>query len=132
MALKKILLAEDDADDQELFREFLMDYNGIDIMPMIDDGTELIKYLENITSTSNLPDIIILDQNMPKQGGLQTLQMIKGDERFNHIPIMVYSTFIDRQLQKIYNDAGAVIVITKPVTKNGYHQMMDEFLSQVS
>lgn len=128
MVPKKILLAEDDADDQLLFHDFLHHRTDIDILPVTDNGVLLLASLENIDPITLLPDLIILDQNMPKKNGLQTLKALKENNRYAHIPVMLYSTYTDQQLIKAGLENGAVAVLQKPLTKDGYDAMIDAFL----
>ena len=128
MAPKKILLAEDDMDDQKLFYDFLRHREDIVLMPVAENGVHLFDSLEKITSSDDLPDLIILDQNMPKRSGLQTLQLLKDTIRYAHIPVIVYSTYTDQQLIKISSEMGAFSVASKPVTKDGYDEMINCFL----
>ena len=128
MAPKKILLAEDDMDDQKLFYDFLRHREDIVLMPVAENGVHLFDSLEKITSADDLPDLIILDQNMPKRSGLQTLQLLKDTIRYAHIPVIVYSTYTDQQLIKISSEMGAFSVSSKPVTKDGYDEMINCFL----
>lgn len=125
MLKRKILLAEDDEDDQQFFNDFLKSRNDIILMPIAENGLVLTEYLEGITDRAQLPDLIILDQNMPKSNGLQTLQVLKEDERYTHIPVIIYSTYTDDTLIKIGSEMGATMVVSKPVTKEGYHEMIE-------
>lgn len=125
MLKRKILLAEDDEDDQQFFNDFLKSRNDIILMPIAENGLVLTEYLEGITDRAQLPDLIILDQNMPKSNGLQTLQVLKEDERYTHIPVIIYSTYTDETLIKIGSEMGATMVVSKPVTKEGYHEMIE-------
>ena len=122
----RILVAEDDEDDQRLFHDFLHHRNDIILMPIAEDGEELIEELERIPEHTQLPDLIILDQNMPKRNGTQTLQILKQDSRYCHIPVCIYSTYADDTLVKICTQMGACTVISKPITQDGYNRMMDE------
>ena len=128
MSPKKILLAEDDIDDQKLFYDFLRHREDIVLMPVAENGVHLFDSLEKIASANDLPDLIILDQNMPKRSGLQTLQLLKDTNRYAHIPVMVYSTYTDQQLIKISSEMGAFSVASKPITKDGYDEMINCFL----
>lgn len=128
MVPKKILLAEDDADDQLLFHDFLHRRPDIELLPVADNGVLLLAALENIGSVALLPNLIILDQNMPKKNGLQTLKALKENNRYAHIPVMIYSTYTDRQLIQTGLQQGAAAVLQKPLTKDGYNAMMDAFL----
>ena len=125
MSPKKILLAEDDIDDQKLFYDFLQNRKDIVLLPVVENGVHLFDSLEKITSADDLPDLIILDQNMPRRSGLQTLQLLKTTNRYAHIPVMVYSTYTDQQLIKVSSEMGAVSVASKPVTKDGYDDMIN-------
>ena len=128
MEAKRILLAEDDLDDQSLFYEFLNHRSDIELMPVVENGVALLNLLESIPQPEALPDLIILDQNMPKRNGVQTLQRLKGISRFTHIPVVIYSTYTDAGLVKLCSGMGACAVTSKPITMEGYNRMMDEFL----
>ena len=123
----KILVAEDDLDDQIIFHDFLQHRNDISFMPMAENGVALTEFLE-LAKETELPQFIILDQNMPKMCGLQTLQWLKKNQRYAHIPVMIYSTYIDDLLIKQGLTMGATHVMNKPFTKEGYSKMMDAFL----
>jgi len=126
MMTKKILLAEDDIDDREFFHDFLCNRKDIELLPIVENGDEIIQYLEGLSDVTSLPDVIILDQNMPKRSGLKTLQYLKENERYNHINVVIYSTFADENLTEKSFSLGANSVITKPTNMEGYHKMIDE------
>src|SRR5687767_7585134 len=131
MTPKKVVLAEDDSDDQQIFYDFLQHRTDLLLLPVAENGVALFNFLESVCLPSDLPDLIILDQNMPKRNGLQTLRMLKEDPRFAAIPVMVYSTYTDQQLIDACLEVGAAAVMTKPITKEGYEEMMDAFLRVV-
>lgn len=122
---KKILLAEDDKDDQDFFHDFLHEREDIFLLPIAGNGEELIEYLDGVTE---LPDAIILDQNMPKLNGLQTLQLLKDTNRYSNIAVMVYSTSTDEDLIRRSNSLGATLVVSKPSSYKGYQRMIDELI----
>lgn len=128
MSVKQILLAEDDKDDRYFFFEFLKDRTDFTlILPVAENGIEILEMLQN--SQAPLPDIIILDQNMPKQNGLQTLDILKNNDRYQHIPVILYSTYASESLSEQSLKAGASKVLSKPSTVEGYHKMMNDILS---
>jgi CheY-like chemotaxis protein len=129
---KKLFLAEDDLDDQHLFADFLNDRNDIILMNIAENGVDLFNSLESIANFEGLPDLIILDQNMPKRNGLQTLKLLKEDNRYTHIPVMVYSTYTDQDLIRNSVELGASIVSPKPISKEGYDKMIDDFLKVIN
>ena len=124
MEKRKILIAEDDADDQQFLHDFLKARADIILLPIATNGVELLHCLEQIQEPAAFPDVIILDQNMPKKNGLQTLQHLKDDRRYAHIPVIIYSTYTDDQLIKNGEKYGACLVVPKPVSKEGYDLMI--------
>ena len=128
MLPKKILLAEDDTDDQSLFIEFLQEREDIVVLPVAENGVELFDFLQKVDEDTFLPDLIILDQNMPKRNGLQTLALLKENMRFRDIPVVIYSTYADRQLRDVGLEKGAGLVLPKPVSREGYLEMIDTIL----
>jgi CheY-like chemotaxis protein len=127
MVKRSILLAEDDVDDQNIFRDFLKDRPDLHLLTPVENGEALMETLLS-KDDEKLPDIIILDQNMPKRNGLQTLQQLKQDERFANIPVVIYSTYTDQMLTKAALELGAYKVAAKPVSRAGYNEMMNDFL----
>ena len=125
MPKRKVLLAEDDEDDQRFFNEFLKNREDIVLLPIAENGEVLFEILGNITKDTDLPDLIILDQNMPKLNGIGALRVLKADSRYAHIPVSIYSTYTDEELIKNGLSSGACFVVSKPVSQEGYHQMMD-------
>ena len=123
----KILLAEDDTDDQKIFEDFLAHRTDISILPPAENGEEVLRLIEE----GHLPDLIILDQNMPRKNGLQTLQHLKGLPAYTHIPVIIYSTYADSALVQKSTYLGAAAVYSKPVTQIGYNQMIDAVLQLV-
>ena len=132
MTPKKILLAEDDVDDQMLFQNYLDHRTDIVLMGIAENGEEVVDMLEKLNGPDDLPDLVILDQNMPKRNGLQTLQILKESERYTHIPVAFYSTYADHQLISTCYQMGACAVVTKPLSKEGYNKMIDELMHVVN
>ena len=95
----KILLAEDDKDDRELFQEYLGDRNDLFLLPIVENGVEVWDLL-HLSDPELLPSLIILDQNMPMRNGLQTLRLLKTSPVFASIPVVIYSTYADESLVK--------------------------------
>lgn len=128
----RILLVEDDADDRNFFSFFLKDREDIKLLHPLDNGVAIISTLEDLSDNSNLPHLIILDQNMPVMTGLQTLQILKKNKFFSDIPVMLYSTYITPQLKKDSLQKGALEVIEKPNDKKGYYNMIDVFIQALN
>ncbi len=80
--MKKILIAEDNADLQYIFG---MTFNAQEFdVRMASDGEEVIERLQ-----AELPDILLLDINMPKKSGLEVLSYIRCQDIASHMKIIV-------------------------------------------
>ncbi|QSB25316.1 response regulator [Flavobacterium sp. CLA17] len=86
----KIILAEDDKDDQELFMEALDAANVPSEVTTVENGEELLSTLKDPAEPN--PDIVFIDINMPVKGGKQALAEIKSDQKLKDIPAVMLST----------------------------------------
>ena len=127
---KKILLAEDDPDDRGFFFEFLEHRRDLLLLPPVENGEEVFQFLEN-AQNGYFPDLIILDQNMPKCNGLQTLAILKNNSHYENIPVFVYSTYTDDYLVQRSMQLGARSVLEKPFSLEGYQKMIDDILNLI-
>ena len=124
---KRILLVDDDADDRQIFEELLHDLDPETVVDSAENGLEMISLL-NSTDDDDLPGMIILDQNMPKMTGKESLIFLKENPRYQTIPTIVYSTY---QVKDFYQECltlGAWDVVAKPDTMQAYHDMIEQFL----
>jgi CheY-like chemotaxis protein len=112
---KRLLLVDDDADDQEIFLEALHFVGDpVDCITAA-DGQAALDLLQ---TDIDLPDLIFLDINMPRMDGVQLLSELKQPgtvERLKHIPVIIYSTTIERTVAEKTRKLGAMGVVTKPV-----------------
>lgn len=86
------LLVVDDSDDAVvLTREAVDSTESLRIGHVVGDGTEALRYLrrEPPYQQALRPDLILLDLNMPKLGGIETLRAIKRDPGLRDIPVIV-------------------------------------------
>ncbi|MHB8058395.1 MAG: response regulator [Desulfuromonadaceae bacterium] len=112
-----ILLVEDDQGDVELTREGLAAGKMLVNLHTVDDGIKALRFLrrEEPYADAVRPDIILLDLNMPRMDGRETLKEIKADERLRSIPVVVLTTSeSEADIFKSY-DLGASCYISKPV-----------------
>lgn len=114
-----LMMADDDADDREFVRE-AFDKSGFrGEFHYVEDGGALVDYLKLAKENPRdpgcpMPDLILLDLNMPRVDGYEALKRIKSDEGLRRIPIVVLSTSeSELDIQKTY-DEGVNSFITKP------------------
>ncbi len=109
---KRFLLADDDADDRELFREAISEVDPSIICYCAGNGAEV---LEKLNSKEFLePGIIFLDINMPAMNGWQCLTKLKETPAYLHIPVIMYSTSSHQREVDIALEMGALCFFTKP------------------
>ncbi len=86
----EILLVEDTPSDVRLTQEALKRSNLVYELTIVNDGIEALDYLKGLTSSEKkLPDVILLDLNMPRKNGHQVLDEIKDDELLRTIPVVL-------------------------------------------
>lgn len=128
MSIKKVILADDDADDRELFGQVLKARSGVILEGSFENGREVIAHLKSIRDKRDLPHLIILDHNMPKMNGFETLRVIKSDPSLTEIRVVIYSTYSDQQLVQKCTQHGAALVLSKPLSLKEYDDIIDRFL----
>ena len=100
-----ILLADDDEDDRFFFEEVLKEMSLATRLKTVDDGAKLMDYLSK--GSQSLPDVLFLDINMPKKNGFECLTAIKHNDRLKPIPVVIYSTALDKDgASKLYNEGA--------------------------
>ena len=93
--MPKILLVDDDAEDRAIIIDALDDLDASGSICCAENGEAALELLSEYAEMNAFPRLIILDLNMPKMNGTQTLQHLKSDQRFRDIPVVIYSTSIN-------------------------------------
>lgn len=116
-----ILLVEDEDGDQELTRRALLSGNVKKDLYVVRDGEEALDYLYRRGRYAEsqwfpMPDLILLDLNLPRLDGRQFLARVKADPKLRRIPVVVLTT--SQQESDIVQsyEAGANSYVVKPVT----------------
>jgi CheY-like chemotaxis protein len=122
----EVLLVEDNPGDVRLTREALKEgkvHNNLHVAP---DGVEALAFLrrEGKYADAVRPDLILLDLNLPRKGGREVLEEVKGDPALRHIPVVILtSSQAEQDIARAY-DLHANCYITKPVD-------LDQFITVV-
>jgi CheY-like chemotaxis protein len=116
-AVIEILLVEDNPSDVELVEEALAVWKARTRLSVVDDGDKAIRFLQRKGqySDSPVPELILLDLNLPKKDGIEVLREVKGSGDLALIPLIVLTTS-DREndVKKAYS-LHANCYITKPL-----------------
>lgn len=89
-----IIFADDDPDDLDLITSmFKEEAPGVSILEF-HNGHDLLKFLD---TNNPKPDLIVLDINMPRINGKDTLRRIRNNEEFNTVPVVLFSTTLTKE-----------------------------------
>lgn len=114
----KIILAEDDKDDQELFMEALSATKVPSEVITVENGEELVNTMKD--PAEEKPDIVFIDINMPIKGGKEALEEIKSDKELKEIPAVMLSTSNHpKDIEETFNK-GANLYVQKPSSFTGF------------
>ena len=122
----EILLVEDNPGDARLTIEGFKDARVKNNITVVEAGVEAMAYLRREGQYANvgLPDLILLDLNMPRKDGREVLAEIKADETLKRIPVLVFTvSSSEKDILTAYN-LQANAFITKPID-------LDEFITVV-
>jgi len=124
-----ILLVEDDPGDQKLIKKSLSNEKIINELYVASSGEEALEYLHK-SKTGNedtpIPDLILLDLNMPGMGGKEFLRLIKADNELCAIPTVILTTSdADRDILESYK-LQAAGYIKKSVSLDEFKAVMHD------
>lgn len=120
-----VLYADDDQDDFDFFQEALSKVKmNIDLV-RVNDGEELLRYLNE---NDNI-DIIFLDINMPIKNGKECLKEIRAKSDYDQIPVIMLSGTIYQEDVDETFEYGATLYITKPTFINYQTRMIKKIFS---
>ena len=113
----EILLVEDNEDDIVIIQEELADMKLATILNTVRDGEEALAYLQRKGKYKvvRMPDLVLLDINMPKMNGCEVLERIRKEPRLQSLPVIML-TMSQREEDVVRAYAkGACSFIHKPV-----------------
>lgn len=123
---KNVLLVEDNEGDIKLIEEAIID-NDLSIdLKVIKDGGEALNYLEVKVSENynNLPDLIIMDLNLPKVQGKELVRTYKNNPMFKKIPIIILTTSnLSADINECF-EFGANAYLIKPIDIIEFFEMI--------
>ena len=111
---KTILLVDDDEDDRMLFSEAFQELHSTHELVKLDNGAELLQYLEKKVPV--IPQLIIMDFHMEMGSGEEALTAIRKNRHFCRIPVIIYSGSSGSYQQDPVLKMGANAYVQKPNT----------------
>lgn len=127
-----VLMVDDDEEDIYLTKRAFCNYQENINFKSVQNGSDLFDFLRcegqfSDNDASDLPDVILMDINIPKANGFDLLAQLKSDEQFKHLPVSMLTTSNSRKdIHKAYQ-LGASSFICKSVSADGMKQVAENF-----
>jgi two-component system response regulator len=120
MTEQTILLVEDSSSDEELTLRALRKSNIANRVVVTRDGAEALDYLFAQGAFADrdprdVPQVVLLDLNLPKIGGLEVLRRIRADERTKLLPVVILTSSNEDKDLLVGYACGANSYVVKPV-----------------
>ena len=121
----EIIITDDSKAEGLLIKEILLHLRNDLQINQASDGLDLLNILNSrLESGARLPNLIILDLNMPRMNGRKALKALKEDACLKHIPVVVFTCSDDREDIQTCYDNQASGYIRKPWTLEGYEAVL--------
>ena len=120
-AVGRILVVDDEEDLGRILKFALM-ASGHEVI-LAGDGAEGLKQ-----AREGAPDLMLLDLMLPKIDGYKVCRMLKFDDRYKSIPIVILSARTQEADKEMAKDTGADLFITKPYNLEEILQTIDRLL----
>lgn len=115
MGTLRVLLVEDNADDEFLSR-WVLNKAGIEHIAVASDGREALEMLYGADGAAGtLPDLMILDLQLPKLDGREVLRRVREDAVTEHLPVLVLTSSEDVGDKELCRQLGIVDFVSKPL-----------------
>ncbi len=124
---KKILLIDDDKDDQLNFCRCVNEIDSAIECLIANNGMEAMLHLRTINPK---PALIFLDLNMPLMNGFEYLEELREQELYNHIPIVIFTTSTNEEDIERCKKYGVKRFLTKPADVEVLKLKLQEILKE--
>jgi|SRR5215207_7949709 len=127
----KILLAEDDIDDQELLAEAFSEIDPTIKLDSFSTGKKFLNHLDDLPD-SEIPDMIILDYNIPEINGAEILKWLDENKRYQEVVKLVWSTSNSSLYEDSCLSLGAKAYLVKPSNITALMDLAKKMLAYVN
>ena len=126
----KILLADDDKDDRLFFKMALDALATSTELETVVDGEKLMAYLAE--NSTNLPDVLFLDLNMPRKNGFECLTEIRHNNTLKNLPVIIFSTSYEQEVVNQLFINGAKYFMRKPAEFTQLKKIIEKTVELIS
>jgi two-component system response regulator len=117
--IARILLIEDNPHDVELVKLALLDQLIPNNLRIISDGKDALDYLLR-QDLANLPDLVLLDLNLPRLNGQEILKKLRQEEHTKNLPVVIFTSSQEERDQMESYDLGANAYIKKLINPDEF------------
>ncbi len=121
-AAKTVLVVEDNELNMKLFHD-LLEAHGYNIL-QTKDGIEALRI-----AREHVPDLILMDIQLPEVSGLEVTRWIKEDDNLKKIPVIAVTAFAMKGDEEKIRDGGCEAYISKPISVAHFLQTVQRFLA---
>ncbi|KAB2921387.1 MAG: response regulator [Bacteroidetes bacterium] len=122
---KRILLAEDDEDNRDLVK-FVMKRSGMEIELLVaENGQEAVEL-----ALKEVPDLVLMDMQMPVMDGFQATQLIKANGATAHIPVIAFTAQAKAEDRARTLGVGCVEHYSKPMDPQELLNVIRKYLNE--
>ncbi|WP_207496293.1 response regulator [Aridibaculum aurantiacum] len=114
-------LIDDDLDEAEFLQQAIAENN----LPITLRHYKDFYHFSDTVSGGSLPDLLVIDINLPRKNGIEALHEIKTDVTLSAVPAVTFTTSTYTKYLEESKEAGAIQLIVKPTTSTGYKHVVD-------
>lgn len=118
---KKVLIVEDNELNMKLFDD-LLGAHGFDTVKTR-DGTKVLEI-----ARAEMPDLIIMDIQLPEVSGLEVTQRLKADEGLKKIPVVAVTAFAMKGDEDRIRQGGCEDYVSKPISIIDFMKVVNKYL----
>lgn len=126
MSAPRILVVEDDPNDEELTLRALRRARADAIIDVAHDGQQALDLL--LPPDSELPGLVVLDIGLPRLSGIEVLERLRASPRTHQLPIVVFTSSDADRDRKACEQRGANQFVSKPIDFRRYMDCVSEFV----
>lgn len=119
-----LLIAEDDDEDFMFFSMAVQEVEIAVALTRAENGEMLLRILEE-----NIPDMLFLDFQMPVMSGRACLKEIRANQRYDHLPVIMYTSFSDLESIEYCFREGANLYSLKPDSLTALTEILKRILA---
>lgn len=119
---QKILIVEDNELNMKLFRD-LLEAHGYETHQSR-DGQEALSMARSV-----LPDLVLMDIQLPVISGLDVAKAIKADDDLKHIPIIAVTAFAMKGDEEKIREGGCEAYLSKPISLTSFLETVEKYLN---